>query len=63
MFSYRKITHADKHRPVCQRPLQGDHNSLFQMPEILLFDIFEPQSGDGVSTGGVILLPGENSKK
>jgi len=28
---------------------QGDHNILFQMPEIM----FEPQSGDGVSTGGV----------
>jgi len=32
---------------------QSDHTILFQMPEILLFDISEPQSGDGVSTGGV----------
>jgi len=30
---------------------QGDYNILFLMPEILLFDIFESQSGDGVSTG------------
>ena len=44
---------------------------MFQMPEILLFDIFEPQSADGVSTGGaypsrirwVIVLPRENFKK
>jgi len=27
---------------------QGDHNILFQMPEILLFYIFEPRSDDGV---------------
>jgi len=41
------------------------------MSEILLFDIFEPQSGDGVSTGGVypsrirwvIVLPREIFKK
>jgi len=40
------------------------------MPEILLFDISEPQSGDGVSTGGVypsrirwvIVPPRENFK-
>jgi len=46
-------------------------NILFQMPEILLFDIFESQSGDGVSTGGVypsqlrwvIVLPREKIKK
>ena len=31
--------------------LQGDHTILFQMPEILLFDISEPQRGDGVSRG------------
>ena len=51
--------------------LQGDHNILFQMPEILLFDIFEPKSCDGVSTGGVYpsrircanVLPRENFKK
>ena len=29
---------------------QGDHDILFQMPEVLLFDMFVPQSGDG---GGV----------
>ena len=51
--------------------MKGDHNILFQMPEILLFDIFEQQSVDGVSTGGVypsgigwaIMLPRENFKK
>ena len=46
-------------------------NFLFQMPEILLFDIFERQSGNRVSTGGVkpsrirwvIVLPREKIKK
>ena len=33
--------------------MQGDHKILFQMPEILLFDIFEPRCCDGMSTGGV----------
>ena len=41
------------------------------MPEILLFDIFEPQSGDGVSTTvlylsrivGVVVLSQENFEK
>ena len=33
----------------------GDHNSLFQMHGTLLFDIFEPQRGDVMSTGGVYL--------
>ena len=32
---------------------KGDHNILFQMPEILLFDIFESRSGNVVSTGAV----------
>ena len=31
--------------------LHGDHTILFQMPEILLFDIFEQRSGDGMNTG------------
>ena len=35
---------------------QGDHNILFQMPEILLFDMFEPRSGNVVSTGAVYPL-------
>jgi len=26
---------------------------VFQKPKILLFDIFEPRSGDGVSTDGI----------
>jgi len=51
--------------------LQGDHNILFQMPEILFFDKFERQSGYRVSTGGVypsrirwvIMLSRENIKK
>jgi len=30
-----------------------DHNILIQMPENLLFDIFKPRSGDGISTDGV----------
>ena len=29
--------------------LQCDHTSWFQMPEIVLFDMFEPRSGDGMS--------------
>ena len=33
---------------------QGDHNILFQMPEILFFD---SSSVDGVSTGGVFTPP------
>ena len=32
--------------------LQGDHTILFQMPEILLFDMFVPQRW-GVGTDGV----------
>ena len=30
--------------------LQGDRTILFQMSDISLFDMFEPRSGDGVST-------------
>jgi len=41
------------------------------MPEILLFGILEPQSGDGMSTGGgtplfkgaIIVLPQEHFEK
>jgi len=33
--------------------LQGDHIILFQMPEILLFDIFELLSGHGMRIGDV----------
>jgi len=33
--------------------MQGDHYILFHMPEILLFDIFEPRIDNGMSTGGV----------
>ena len=41
------------HASLYDTSIQGNHNISFQMPEILLFDTSESQSGDGVSTGGV----------
>ena len=39
----------------CTYYQQGDHTILFQLPEILLFDMFVSQSGDGVGTDGFYL--------
>jgi len=32
------------------RMFQADHDIFFQMPEILLFDLFESRIGEGIST-------------